>query len=100
MHSNRNYTEIECIMGKLEEMQWSGVRQEDDSEAEGKGLQNYGQTRGQDARLEINEMRMLRCMAGVTRRGRLSELRDYRNEIGMRDGSKEDSTTNRVAYRL
>ena len=31
-------------MGKLEEMQWSVVWQEDASEAEGEGLQNCGQT--------------------------------------------------------
>ena len=31
-------------MEKLEEMQWSVVRQEDASEAEGGGLQNCGQT--------------------------------------------------------
>ena len=31
-------------MGKLEEMQWIVVRQEDASEAEGEGLQNCSQT--------------------------------------------------------
>ena len=41
---NRNLTESECSMGKLEEMQWSGVWQEDASEAEGEGLQNCAQT--------------------------------------------------------
>ena len=37
---NINYTESECSMEKLEEMQWSVVRQEDASETEGKGLPN------------------------------------------------------------
>ena len=38
MHGNRNCTESECSMEKLEEMQWSVA-----SETEGKGLQNGGQ---------------------------------------------------------
>ena len=41
---NINCTESECSMGKLEEMQWSVVRQEDASEAEGEGVHNCGQT--------------------------------------------------------
>ena len=44
-HGNRNYTESECSMEKLEEMQWSVVCQEDASETEGNGLQNCCQTR-------------------------------------------------------
>ena len=43
-HDNINGTESECSMEKLEEIQWHVVWQEDDSEPEGKGLQNCGQT--------------------------------------------------------
>ena len=32
------------------------------------GAETWATTRGQEARLEVNEMRMLRCMCGVTRR--------------------------------
>ena len=31
------------------------------------GAETWATTRGQEARLEVNEMRMLRCMCGVTR---------------------------------
>ena len=44
MNDNINYTESECSMEKLEEMQWCVVRHEDAIETEGKGLHNYGQT--------------------------------------------------------
>ena len=44
-HGNRNHTQRECSTEKLEEMQWSVVRHEDDSETEVKGAQNSGQTR-------------------------------------------------------
>ena len=37
-------SESACSMEKLEEMQWSVVRQEDASEAEEEGLQNCGQS--------------------------------------------------------
>ena len=69
-----------CSMAKLEEMQWSVVWQEHASETEGKGLQNCGQTSsvvwcrdlGNNERTRsstrINEMKILRCMCGVTRR--------------------------------
>ena len=59
------------------------VPQEDASETEGKGVQNGGQTsplngaetwattKGQEARLQTNEKRMLKCMCGVTRRDKI-----------------------------
>ena len=34
------------------------------------GAETWATTRGQEARLEVNEMRMLRWMCGVTRRDR------------------------------
>ena len=33
------------------------------------GAETWATTRGQEARLEVNEMRMLRWMCGLTRRG-------------------------------
>ena len=50
-------------MGKLEDMQWSVVRQED--------AETWATTRRQEARLEVNEIRMLRWMCGVTRRDKI-----------------------------
>ena len=35
------------------------------------GAQIWATTRGQEARLEVNEMRMLRWMCGVTRRDKI-----------------------------
>ena len=35
------------------------------------GAETWATTRGQEARLEVNEMRMLRCMCGVTRRDKI-----------------------------
>ena len=35
------------------------------------GAETWATTRGQEARLEVNEMRMLRWMCGVTRRGKI-----------------------------
>ena len=61
-------------------MQWRVVLHEDASETEGKvyktvvrpallyGAETWATTRGQEARLEVNAMRMLRCMCEVTRR--------------------------------
>ena len=61
-------------------MQWRVVLHEDAGETEGKvyktvvrpallyGAETWATTRGQEARLEVNEMTMLRWMCGVTRR--------------------------------
>ena len=69
---------VECGMEKLEEMQWrvvwvtvklkghvyiTVIRRAPLYHAE-----TWTTTRGQEARLEVNEMRMLRWMRGVTRR--------------------------------
>ena len=35
------------------------------------GAETWATTRGQEARLEVNEMRMLRWMGGVTRRDKI-----------------------------
>ena len=35
------------------------------------GAEIWATTRGQEARLEVNEMRMLRWMCGVTRKGKI-----------------------------
>ena len=35
------------------------------------GAETWATTRGQEARLEVNEMRMLRWMCGVTRRDKI-----------------------------
>ena len=35
------------------------------------GAETWATTRGQEARLEVNEMRMLRWMCGVTRRNKI-----------------------------
>ena len=69
---------------KREEMQWRVVRQEDVSETEGKCVHNnlwsdrllYGAdiwttAKGQEVRLEVNELLMLRWMCGVTMRDKI-----------------------------
>ena len=75
------FPECDCGMEKLDERQWSVVWQENASETEGKslkkkklvrpvmlyGAETWATTRGQEARLEVNEMRMLRWMCGITR---------------------------------
>ena len=82
--------------GTLEEMQWSVVRQEDASEAEGEvyktvvrqallyGAETWARTRRQKARLEVNEMRMQRSMCGVTRRDKIrnKHIRGTDNKSG------------------
>ena len=69
-------------MGKLEEMQWS-VDRRMPMKLKGKvyknvvrpallyGADNWATTRGQEARLEVNEMRMQIIMCGVTRRDKI-----------------------------
>ena len=39
------------------------------------GAETWATTRGQEARLEVNEMRMLRWMCGVTRRDKIRNER-------------------------
>ena len=43
------------------------------------GAETWATTRGQEARLEVNEMRMLRWMCGVTRR---DKIRNEHNKSG------------------
>ena len=71
-------------MEKLEEMQWSEHCVTGGCQLNGRerftklwsdqllyGAETWATTRGQEARLEVNEMRMLRWMCGVTRRDKI-----------------------------
>ena len=74
-------TQSECSMEKLEEMQWSDRRMPVNLKGNmyttvvRPTMLNGAETRatrtGQEARLEVNEMKMQRWMCGVTRRNKI-----------------------------
>ena len=89
-------------MEELEDSVWSVVRQENEREDRGEGVQNSGKTstdvRGRDMcvekenKLEVAEMRMLRWMCGVTK---LDKIRNER----IRGTTKVGEITKKVQER-
>ena len=85
---------------ELEESVWRVVRQENEREDQGGGVQNSGKTstdawalkKAQEKKLEVAEMRMLRWMCGVTK---LDKIRNER----IRGTTKVGEITKKVQER-
>ena len=91
-------------MEELEESVWSVVRQDNEREDQGEGVQSSGKTstdiraetwalkKAHENKLEVEEMRMLRWMCGVTK---LDKIRNER----IRGTTKVGEITNKVQER-